>query len=43
MAEVIKYAIGFDATLYNLLLQENGYKHIDEVVARCIAIKRHIV
>lgn len=42
MAEVIKYGIGFDRELFDMTLGDVREK-IDEIVARCVAIKRDVV
>ncbi len=42
MAEVIKYAIGWDKTLFKLC-EEAPKKHLNEIITRCIRIKRDVV
>lgn len=43
MAEVIKYGVIRDRSLFDLLLKENAKKNIEEIIARCVSIKRDIV
>lgn len=42
MAEVIKYGIGFDRELFDMTLGDIRGQ-IDEIVARCVSIKRDVV
>ena len=41
MAEIIKYAIGFDKELYQMLL--DGKENLEQIILRAIEIKRDIV
>ena len=43
MAEVIKYSIIRDSSLYDLLMDNGARENIEEVIARCVSIKRDIV
>jgi 3-dehydroquinate synthase len=43
MAEVIKYAMIADASLMELLLQDDAPAHMEEIVCRCVQIKADIV
>lgn len=43
MAEVIKYGVIRDRSLFELLLKENAKKNIEEIISRCVSIKRDIV
>lgn len=42
MAEVIKYAIGFDEVLFEML-EGDAESNFDELIARCVNIKKDIV
>ncbi len=43
MAEVIKYSVIRERELYDLLIKEDAKENIEEIIARCVSIKRDIV
>ena len=43
MAEVIKYGVIRDRDLFELLIKEDAKKNMEEVIQRCVSIKRDIV
>lgn len=43
MAEIIKYGCIKDAEFFNNLANENALDHIEDVIERCVSIKRDVV
>lgn len=43
MAEVIKYGILSDADLFRLLEKEDAHDHLEDIICRCVAMKKKLV